>query len=177
MIILLLFLYPCSKWWLCNNPPSPPNSLHTFLVTFILATCSGHCSFLDITIIRALGDLSTQQSSLLYKALICSHNHSWVQNISLSTSFQAPVIYVLRLKYEDMYVYSNLVCFIQQCLTTGWTTGIPCPEEAKGFSSSLISRPVLRLTQRNRGPFSGVEAPLKSDADHSPPSSAKVKNE
>jgi hypothetical protein len=69
-----------------------------------------------------------------------------------------------------------------QCLTTNWATGFRSLAGAKNFSSSICVQtgsgvhpcPYLMGTG---GPFSGGKASLGHDTDHSPPSSAKVKNE
>jgi hypothetical protein len=57
-----------------------------------------------------------------------------------------------------------------------------CMTEAEGFSSSHASRPALGPTQPPiqwvpGGPFPWGKVRPGRDADHSPPSSAKVKNE
>jgi hypothetical protein len=69
-----------------------------------------------------------------------------------------------------------------QCLTTDWTTGVQSPAEAKDISSSLCVQTgsgahPASCTMGSGGPFPGDKARPGLDADHSPPSSAEVKNE
>jgi hypothetical protein len=69
-----------------------------------------------------------------------------------------------------------------KCLTTDWTTGVRSPTEAEDFSSSLCSQTGSEAhpassTMGTGGPFPGGKALLGRDADHSPQSSAEVKNE
>jgi hypothetical protein len=69
-----------------------------------------------------------------------------------------------------------------QCVTTGYTIGVRSPTGAEDFSTSPCvqtgsgahpaSYPV-----GTGGPFPGGKARPGCDADHSPPSSAEVKNE
>jgi hypothetical protein len=70
-------------------------------------------------------------------------------------------------------------------MATGWTTGDRRSIPGRGeriFPLASVSRPVLRPTQRPVQWVPGVLSPeFKGqpgrDADHSPPSSAVVKNE
>jgi hypothetical protein len=71
-----------------------------------------------------------------------------------------------------------------QCLATGWTTGrsrFDPRQMRKYFSSSLCvqtgsgAHPVF-CTMGTGGPFPGAKERPERDADHSPPSSAEVKN-
>jgi hypothetical protein len=63
-----------------------------------------------------------------------------------------------------------------------WTTGVRSPAEAKDFSSSLCVQTgsgahPASCRMGTGGPFPGGKARPGRDADHSPPSIAKVKNE
>jgi hypothetical protein len=63
-----------------------------------------------------------------------------------------------------------------------WTTGVRSPAGAKDFSSSLCDQIGSEAHPSShsvgtRGPFPGGNARPGLDADHSPPSSAEVKNE
>jgi hypothetical protein len=64
--------------------------------------------------------------------------------------------------------------------TTGWTTGVFSPVEAKDFSSSLciqaISETHPASCTMGTGGHSEGNVQLGRDAGHSPPSSASVKN-
>jgi hypothetical protein len=69
-----------------------------------------------------------------------------------------------------------------QCLTTGWTTGVRSPTEAKDFSSSPCVQTgsgahPASYPMGTVGPFPGGKARPGRDADHSPPSSAEFKFE
>jgi hypothetical protein len=69
-----------------------------------------------------------------------------------------------------------------QCLTTYWTIGVRSPTEAEAFSSSPCVQTgsgahPASYTMGTGGPFPGGKARPGRDADHSPPSSAKVKYE
>jgi hypothetical protein len=67
------------------------------------------------------------------------------------------------------------------CLTTDWTNGVRSPTEAEDFSSSLCvqigsgAHPAS-CPMGTGGPFPGGKVRQGRDADHSPPSSAEVKN-
>jgi hypothetical protein len=69
-----------------------------------------------------------------------------------------------------------------QCLTTDWTSGDRSPTEAEDFFSRLCvhagsgAHPVSCKISTG-GPFPGGKARPGRDADHSPPSSAEIKNE
>jgi hypothetical protein len=62
-------------------------------------------------------------------------------------------------------------------------TGVCSPVEAKGFSSGLCvqmsseAHPEASYPMGTEGSFPGGKAQRGCDTDHSPPSSAKVKNE
>jgi hypothetical protein len=63
-----------------------------------------------------------------------------------------------------------------------WTTGVRSPTEAEEFSSSPYVQTGSEANPAScpvdtGGPFPGGEARPGRDADHSPPSSAKVKYE
>jgi hypothetical protein len=62
-------------------------------------------------------------------------------------------------------------------LTTDWTTGVRSPT-AEDFSSSLCvqSSSGAHPASCTGGSFPGGKARPERDADHSPPSSAEVKN-
>jgi hypothetical protein len=68
-----------------------------------------------------------------------------------------------------------------QCLTTGWTIGVRSLAGAEDFSSSLCvqtgsgAQPAS-YPMDTGGSFPGGKARPGRDADHSPPSSAEVKN-
>jgi hypothetical protein len=67
-------------------------------------------------------------------------------------------------------------------VTTGWTIGIRSSTEAEGFSSSPCVQTgseahLAFCSVGTGGPFPGGKARPGRDADHSPPSSAEVKNE
>jgi hypothetical protein len=68
------------------------------------------------------------------------------------------------------------------CLTTDWTIGVRFPTEAEDFSFSLCfqigsgAHPAS-CSLGTGGPFPGGKARSGRDADHSPPSSAEIKNE
>jgi hypothetical protein len=79
-------------------------------------------------------------------------------------------------------VYAAGVAQSVQCLTTDWTIGVLPPTEAEDFSSSLCVQTgygahPASCTMGTGGPFPGGKARPGRDADHSPPSSAEVKNE
>jgi hypothetical protein len=67
-----------------------------------------------------------------------------------------------------------------QCLTTDCTAGVRSPTEAEDFSSILCvqigsgAHPASCIMGTGRS-FPGVKARPGRDADHSPPSSAEVK--
>jgi hypothetical protein len=68
------------------------------------------------------------------------------------------------------------------CLTTDWTAGVRSLTEAEDFSSSLCAQTgsgtqPASYTVGTGGSFHGGKAQMGCDADHSPPSSAKVKKE
>jgi hypothetical protein len=68
------------------------------------------------------------------------------------------------------------------CLTTDWTAGVQSLTEVEDFSSSLCVQTgsgahPSSYTMGTRGSFPGGKARPGCDADHSPPSSAKVKKE
>jgi hypothetical protein len=70
----------------------------------------------------------------------------------------------------------------EKWLTTDWTTGVRSPTEAEDFSSSFCIQTgseayPASCTMGTRGSFPGSKARPGRDADHSPPSSAEVKNE
>jgi hypothetical protein len=67
------------------------------------------------------------------------------------------------------------------CLTMNWTTGVRSPTETEDFSSSLCVQTgsgahPASCPMGTGGPFPGSKARPGCDADHSPPSSAEVKN-
>jgi hypothetical protein len=68
------------------------------------------------------------------------------------------------------------------CLIADWTAGVRSPTEAEDFSSNLCvqtgsgARPASCIVGTG-GSLSGGKARPGRDADHSPPSSAEVKNE
>jgi hypothetical protein len=68
-----------------------------------------------------------------------------------------------------------------QCLSTDWTARFSSLEEVEDFSSSLCvqtsseAHPVS-YTMGTRGTFPGGKVQPGHDADHSPASSAEVKN-
>jgi hypothetical protein len=69
-----------------------------------------------------------------------------------------------------------------QCLTTGWTIGVRSPTGAKDFSSSPCVQTgseahPASYPMGTAGPFPGGKARPGRDTDHSPLSTAKVKNE
>jgi hypothetical protein len=76
----------------------------------------------------------------------------------------------------------NRVAQSVQCLTTDWTTRVRSLAGAKNFSCSLLcshrlwGQPSL-LYNGYRGSFHWGKARPGRDADHTPPSSAEVKNE
>jgi hypothetical protein len=65
-----------------------------------------------------------------------------------------------------------------QCLTTNWTTRVRSPTEAEDFSSSFCVQTAhpASYPMGTGGYFPGGKARPGRDADHSPPSSAEVKN-
>jgi hypothetical protein len=68
------------------------------------------------------------------------------------------------------------------CLTTDRRTAVRSPAEANDFSSSICVQTVSGVhpasyTTGTGGPFPGGKARPGRDADHSPASSAEVKNE
>jgi hypothetical protein len=70
----------------------------------------------------------------------------------------------------------------QSSLTTDWTTGVRSPTEAEDYSSILCVQTgsgahPSSCPMGTGGPFSGGKARPGRDADHSPSSSAEVKNE
>jgi hypothetical protein len=69
-----------------------------------------------------------------------------------------------------------------QCLATDWTAGDGSPTEAEDFSSNLCVQTGFgahpaSYTMGTESSFPGGKARPGRDADHSPPSSAKVKKE
>jgi hypothetical protein len=64
-----------------------------------------------------------------------------------------------------------------QCLTTDWTTGVRYPTEAHDFPSSLCIQTGSGAHPASCTMSTGGKARPGRDADHSPPSSAEVKNE
>jgi hypothetical protein len=79
-------------------------------------------------------------------------------------------------------LYLNAGAQSGKCLTTDWTTGVRSPTEAEDFSSSLYVQTgsgayPASCAMGTGGPFPGGKARPGRDADHSPPSSAEVKNE
>jgi hypothetical protein len=83
---------------------------------------------------------------------------------------------------ELLAVYMSRVSSSVQCLTNDWTTGIRSPAGAKDFSSSLCVQTgsgahPASYPKGTGGSFPGGKVRLGRDADHSPPSSAEVKNE
>jgi hypothetical protein len=69
-----------------------------------------------------------------------------------------------------------------QCLTTSWTAGVRSPTGAEDFSSNLCVQAgsgahPASYTVGTGGTFPGDKERPGRDADHSPPSSAKVKKE
>jgi hypothetical protein len=69
-----------------------------------------------------------------------------------------------------------------QCLTTGWTIGVQSPTGAEDFSSSLCVQTgsgahPTSSSMGTGGSFPGGKARPGRNADHSPSSSAEVKNE
>jgi hypothetical protein len=70
----------------------------------------------------------------------------------------------------------------EKCLTTGWTIGVRYPTGVEDFSSNLCVQTgsgthPASYPMGTGGPFPGVKARPRLDADHSPPSGAEVKNE
>jgi hypothetical protein len=69
-----------------------------------------------------------------------------------------------------------------QCLTTDWRAGVRSPTETEDFSSNLCvhtgsgAHPAS-YTMGTGGSFPGGKVRPGRDADHSPPSSAKVQKE
>jgi hypothetical protein len=69
-----------------------------------------------------------------------------------------------------------------KCLTMDWTAGVRSPIEAEDFSSNLCIQTgsgahPASYTVGTGGSFPGGKVQPGRDADHSPPSSAKVKKE
>jgi hypothetical protein len=64
-----------------------------------------------------------------------------------------------------------------QCLTTDWTAGVRSPTQAEEFSSTLCVRTGSGAHPASCTMCTGGKARPGRDADHSPPSSAEVKNE
>jgi hypothetical protein len=64
-----------------------------------------------------------------------------------------------------------------QCLTTGWTTEVRSPTHAEDFSSNLCVQTGFGAHPASFPMGPGGKARPGRDADHSPPSSAEVKNE
>jgi hypothetical protein len=69
-----------------------------------------------------------------------------------------------------------------ECLTTGWTIGIQSPTGTENFSSSPCVQTGsaahwASYSTGTEGPFPRDKARPGCDADHSPLSSAEVKNE
>jgi hypothetical protein len=67
-------------------------------------------------------------------------------------------------------------------IVSDWTIGVRSSSEAEDFSSSLCVQTGCEVhpatcTMGSGGPFPGGKAQPGRDADHSPPSSAEVKNE
>jgi hypothetical protein len=89
--------------------------------------------------------------------------------------------YTLFKSHMCMYVGARVAQSVL-CLTTDWTTGVQSPTEAEDFSSSFCiltgsgAHPAS-FTMGTGGPFPGGKAQPGRDADHSPLSSAEVKNE
>jgi hypothetical protein len=88
-----------------------------------------------------------------------------------------------RLHLENMQpLHTARVAQSVQCLTTDWTAGVQSPTEAEDFSSSLCfqtgsgAHPAY-YTIGTGGSFPRGKTWPGCDADHSPPSNAKVKKE
>jgi hypothetical protein len=84
--------------------------------------------------------------------------------------------------FKYIIVNSRGAAVVQAVLTTGWTIGVRSLTRAEDFYSSLCVQTGSEVHPASYpmgtgGPFSGGKARPGSDADHSPPSSAKVKYE
>jgi hypothetical protein len=83
-----------------------------------------------------------------------------------------------------MFVLVSIGAAVAQevlCLTTGWTIGVRSPTGAEDFSYSPRVQTGsgahrVSYSMGIRGPPGGKARPRRA-ADHSPPSSAEVKNE
>jgi hypothetical protein len=62
-------------------------------------------------------------------------------------------------------------------MTTNWATRFWLPAEAKAFSSSLCAETSSEAHPAYNPMVTEAKSLLGRDADHSPPSSAEVKNE
>jgi hypothetical protein len=85
-------------------------------------------------------------------------------------------------KCQYSFVHGAGVAQSVQWLTTDLTTGVQSPTEAEDFSSSLCVQTGFgahpaSCPMGTGGSFPGDKARPGRDADHSPPSSAEVKNE
>jgi hypothetical protein len=99
-----------------------------------------------------------------------------------SNSIYMPTIPVVAFTFDKVYTVGAGLAQAVQCLTTGWTIGVRFPSGAKDFSSSLCVQTGSGVhpasCTKGTGVLSpGVKARPGRDADHSPPSSAEVKNE
>jgi hypothetical protein len=87
-----------------------------------------------------------------------------------------------NLFYDFILVLGARVAHSVLCLTTDWTTGVRSPAGEKDFSPSTCVQTgsgahPASCTMGTWGALPGVKRGQGRDADHSPPSSAEVKNE
>jgi hypothetical protein len=90
-----------------------------------------------------------------------------------------------RFIYGCLYFTVSRIAQSVQCLATGWTTersGFDPRQRRKNFFSNLCVQTgsgahPASCTMGTGGPFPKDKARPGRDADHSPPSSAEVKNE
>jgi hypothetical protein len=86
------------------------------------------------------------------------------------------------MSFNNSLMYGAAVAQSVWCLTKDWTTGVRSPTKTEDFSSSLCVQTgsgahPASCTMGTGDPFPGGKARPGRDADHSPPSSAEVKNE
>jgi hypothetical protein len=95
-----------------------------------------------------------------------------------------PVIKEVAALIFERYPYMQGAAVPQavQYLTAGWTIGFRSPTGAEDFSSSFCVQTgsgahPASCTMGTGGPSPGSKARPGRDVDHSPPSSAEIKNE
>jgi hypothetical protein len=134
--------------------------------------------------------ITNQVNWFFQKYTTCTWTLGWSDSfdklqVTWNAGCRAAVI--LRLQLLDLNPFTlksklNPFTLSSVRLTTDWTTWVRSPTEAEDFSSSLCVQTGSGAHRAScqmgtGGPFPGAKARPGRDADHSPPSSAEVKNE